>query len=85
MLSLFCFRSEGKGKLTLPFSAEHLRISTPRSPPPSRWLYPLKPGGGWKSADVWRKMVTLIYPDPRSDLFVVVIEKWPAWLMKKDN
>ncbi len=82
MLSLFCFRSEGKGKLTLPFSAEHLRISTPC---PQGWLYPLKPGWEWKSADVWRKTVTLIYPDPRSDLFVVVFEKWPAWLMKKDN
>ncbi len=52
----------GKGKLTLPFSAERLRISAPHSP--ARWLYPLKPGGERKSADVWWKTVKLIYPDP---------------------
>jgi hypothetical protein len=33
----------GYSKLRLPFSAEHLWISTLRSP--ARWLYPLKPGG----------------------------------------
>jgi hypothetical protein len=31
---------------------------------PTRWLYPLKPGGERKSANVRQKMVTLIYPDP---------------------
>jgi hypothetical protein len=51
----------GNGKLTLPFSAKRLRISAPRSP--TRWLYPLKPGGEQKSADVQWKTVTLIYPD----------------------
>jgi hypothetical protein len=56
-----CFY-KGKGKLTLPFSAELVQISAPRSP--ARWLYPLKPGGEWKTAHVWRKTVTLIYPDP---------------------
>ncbi len=52
-----------KGKLTLLFSAERLQISAPRFP--ARWLYPLKPGGEQKSADVWRKTVTLIYLDPK--------------------
>jgi hypothetical protein len=52
----------GKGKLTLPFSAERLWISALSSP--ARWLYPLKPGGEQKSADVWQKTVTLVYLDP---------------------
>jgi hypothetical protein len=60
--NLFIVAILGKGKLTLPFSAEHLWISAPLSP--TRWLYPLKPGGEQKSADVWQKMVTLIYLDP---------------------
>ncbi len=51
----------GKGKLTWPFSAKHRWISAFCSP--ACWLYPLKPGGKQKFADVWRKTVTLIYPD----------------------
>jgi hypothetical protein len=52
----------GKCKLTLPFSAECLQISA--FPSPTRWLYPLKPGGEQKSADVGWKTVTLIYRTP---------------------
>jgi hypothetical protein len=52
----------GKGKLMWPFSAQHWRISTFRSP--ACWLYPLKPGGEWKSAGIRWKTVMLIYPDP---------------------
>ncbi len=51
---------KGKGKLT--FSAQHQWISAFRSP--ACWLYPLMPGGEWKSTDVQRKTVTLIYLDP---------------------
>jgi hypothetical protein len=63
----------------LPFSAECLWISAPHSP--ARWLYPLKPDGEQKSADVRRKTVTLIYPDPvitkswKANNFVLVDEK----------
>jgi hypothetical protein len=52
----------GYSKLRLLFSAERLRISALRTP--ARWLYPLKPGGEQKSADVRQKTVALIYPDP---------------------
>ncbi len=31
---------------------------------PARWLYPMKPGGERKSADIRQKTVTLIYLDP---------------------
>jgi hypothetical protein len=34
------------------------------SPLPRRGLYPLKPGREQKSADIQRKTVMLIYPDP---------------------
>jgi hypothetical protein len=33
-------------------------------PLPACWLYPLKPGGERKSADVGQKMFMLIYPGP---------------------
>jgi hypothetical protein len=44
------------------FSAQCRQIFAFRSP--ACWLYPLKPGGEQKSADVWQKTYTLIYPDP---------------------
>jgi hypothetical protein len=51
---LFC-SGRGKGKLTWPFSAQRWQISAFRSP--ACWLYPLKPGGEQKSADVWQKHI----------------------------
>jgi hypothetical protein len=51
----------GKGKSTYTFSAQRQQISTFRSP--TCWLYPLKPDGERKSADVWQKTYTLIYLD----------------------
>jgi hypothetical protein len=60
----------GQGKSTYTFSAQcwqffllssHFSLAF-RSP--ACWLYPLKPGGEQKFADVRRKTVTLIYLDP---------------------
>jgi len=61
----------GKGKLMWPFSAQHWWISAFCSP--ACWLYPLKPGGEQKSADVRQKTVTLIYPDP---LYSTTVLQW---------
>ncbi len=63
-VEIFCCKlvSSGQGKSMYMFSAERLLLS----PPPACWLYPLKPGGEQKAEDVWRKMYTLIYPDPVS-------------------
>jgi hypothetical protein len=52
----------GKGKSMYTFSAQRRQISAFHSP--ACWLYPLKPGGERKSADVQRKMYTLIYLYP---------------------
>ncbi len=68
---LFIFAILGKGKLTLPFSAEHLQISAPCSS--ARWLYPLKPGGEQKSTDIWQETVTLIYPDPHFGISLKIL------------
>ncbi len=66
----FRSRLEAEGKLMWPFSTQHRRISTFRSP--ACWLYPLRPGGERKSTDVWQKTVTLIYLNPRLDWFKIL-------------
>ncbi len=52
----------GPGKLTYMFSAERLRISAPHQASVGRASR--RGSGKQKSADVWQKMYTLIYPYP---------------------
>jgi hypothetical protein len=53
----------GSGKLTQPFSVKRLQISAPHQAPVGRASR--RGSGKWKSADVERKTVTLVYPYPQ--------------------